>query len=592
MIYRPEIDGLRAIAVLSVMLFHTGLPQFKNGFIGVDIFFVISGYLITSIIIEDLKENSFSLAYFYERRIRRLIPALYLLLCFCTLLSLLWMQPYDFENYGQSLFASSIFTNNILLQITSGYWDTASEFKPLLHTWSLGVEEQFYLIYPILILLFFRGMIRNIQLLLVGIILLSICSTIYFHYFGMEKANFYNLISRLWELGVGGLVALAITRKKFINVSYSIRELLSALGIILLCLSFFMLEYGHIFPDRSIAVLILGTCLIILFADSNTLVFKLLSFKYLVFIGLMSYSLYLWHMPLYVFLRINSISEPHILAYFGIFLFTFIVGFLSWKIEKCFRNPALITNKNLFYVLFPMSLFLMTLGLLINFNEGYPKRFSSLTDEKNNYISTKNYLISAGNNLKNDKLNDIYVLGDSFSSDVINMLKENSLDTNYNIVKGHYNCINPISDRDDFHSVISNSVNSHLTIISYRKFNKQSEKNCFKDLIGSLKENKVIFMVVGSKDFGYNINKYVVNNEFDAMAYPSPEVLNFNKVVKEYVGNEAYYDFLSDIYNNSQVPVFTPSGKLISEDGMHLTPFGARYLGKKLIRHLGQKKLI
>ena len=150
-LYRSEIDGLRAVAVIPVMIFHAGFDLLAGGYLGVDIFFVISGYLITCMILAQKSNNQFSYASFYERRIRRIIPALLIVMLFCIPFAYFMMQPDDLENFGQSLISTTFISNNILLYITSGYWDLTSSFKPLLHTWSLGVEEQYYLIFPVLL---------------------------------------------------------------------------------------------------------------------------------------------------------------------------------------------------------------------------------------------------------------------------------------------------------------------------------------------------------------------------------------------------------------------------------------------------------
>ena len=158
--YRREIDGLRALAVLPVIFFHAGFDYFSGGFVGVDIFFVISGYLITSIILIQIKKGTFSISDFYERRARRILPVLFFIMMISLSFGYIWMMPDEFKNFGQSLVATSLFSNNILLAITTGYWDLTSEFKPLLHTWSLGVEEQYYVLFPFLLVFswkYFRG---------------------------------------------------------------------------------------------------------------------------------------------------------------------------------------------------------------------------------------------------------------------------------------------------------------------------------------------------------------------------------------------------------------------------------------------------
>ena len=154
--YRAEIDGLRALAVVPVILFHAGFEFFSGGFVGVDVFFVISGYLITTILIEDIDNERFSIVNFYERRARRILPALFFVMLACIPFAWMWMLPDPLENFGQSLVAATLSANNVLLYLTTGYWDLASEFKPLLHTWSLGVEEQYYVLFPLLLLLTWR----------------------------------------------------------------------------------------------------------------------------------------------------------------------------------------------------------------------------------------------------------------------------------------------------------------------------------------------------------------------------------------------------------------------------------------------------
>ena len=177
--YRPEVDGLRAIAIVPVIFFHTGLPMFKSGLIGVDIFFIISGYLITSLIYKEASSKSFSIKAFYLRRIRRLLPALFLMMVITIPISFFLMQPYYLENFGQSLVATLFMSNNFLLYITTDYWSPYAEFKPLLHTWSLAVEEQFYLIYPIFLLSIFSLHPAKIIKIYTAVILASIVFSLF-----------------------------------------------------------------------------------------------------------------------------------------------------------------------------------------------------------------------------------------------------------------------------------------------------------------------------------------------------------------------------------------------------------------------------
>jgi peptidoglycan/LPS O-acetylase OafA/YrhL len=202
--YRPEIDGLRAVAVVAVVLFHAGIPGFGGGFVGVDIFFVISGYLIASILLSRIEKGNLSLVEFYEKRARRLLPALYAMMLISIPMAWAYMLPDPLENFGQSVVATVLFGNNVLLYLTSGYWDVATEFKPLMHTWSLGVEEQFYLVFPILIILLWK-LGRNFLFIVILITAFAslVVSTVLL---GVDpEANFYLLTSRVWELLAGAL---------------------------------------------------------------------------------------------------------------------------------------------------------------------------------------------------------------------------------------------------------------------------------------------------------------------------------------------------------------------------------------------------
>jgi peptidoglycan/LPS O-acetylase OafA/YrhL len=171
--YRAEIDGLRALAVLPVILFHAGFEKFSGGYVGVDVFFVISGYLITTIIISEMAEDNFSILNFYERRARRILPALFFVMLACFPFAWFWLAPDDLKDFGESLFAVSIFSSNILFWLESGYFDTAAELKPLLHTWSLAVEEQFYILFPIFLILTWRFGVKEILILLLLFFLTS-----------------------------------------------------------------------------------------------------------------------------------------------------------------------------------------------------------------------------------------------------------------------------------------------------------------------------------------------------------------------------------------------------------------------------------
>ena len=211
--YRPEIDGLRALAVFPVIFFHAGFEIFDGGFVGVDIFFVISGYLITSILIQDLDNKRFSIINFYERRARRILPALYFVIFIISISSTILMSPQQLKDYGQSLISSVFFISNIYFFLKTDYWAQSSEFLPLLHTWSLAVEEQFYILFPLFLFVVWRFAISKVFWVILIIAMMSLLlSELLWRQ--NSNANFYLTLTRIWELFVGSIVALIIKKKR------------------------------------------------------------------------------------------------------------------------------------------------------------------------------------------------------------------------------------------------------------------------------------------------------------------------------------------------------------------------------------------
>ena len=205
--YRREIDGLRAIAVISVVLYHAGIQAFSGGFIGVDVFFVISGYLITSIILAEMQAGTFTLGNFYERRARRILPALFVMMFTCLPFAWLWLSPRYMKDFSESLVAVPAFASNVLFFITSGYFDAATEIKPLSHTWSLAVEEQYYILFPAFVMLTFGSSKRRIVAMLAALAIVSLAvaewaSLMY------PRFTFYLLPARGWEILIGVFVAV------------------------------------------------------------------------------------------------------------------------------------------------------------------------------------------------------------------------------------------------------------------------------------------------------------------------------------------------------------------------------------------------
>jgi peptidoglycan/LPS O-acetylase OafA/YrhL len=344
--YRPEIDGLRALAVLPVILFHAGFDTFSGGFVGVDVFFVISGYLITSIIYNDIKDGSFSIALFYERRARRILPPLFLVCLACIPFAWLWMLPEAFENFGESIVAVSIFASNFFFWQDSNYFAAPAELKPLLHTWTLAVEEQFYILFPLFLLLVRKLNRKAFLVLLVGLSVLSLglaqwSSTTH------PSANFYLLPGRAWELGAGAI--MAITADAWSDIKGWLAQVASALGLALIVYAVLVFDRATPFPSLWGLIPVLGTALVIAYARPQTLAGKLLGLGPVVGVGLVSYSAYLWHQPLFAFARIRSWDQVSTSTYLGLVALSFALAFLSWRlVERPFRNRRNFTRKQIF----------------------------------------------------------------------------------------------------------------------------------------------------------------------------------------------------------------------------------------------------
>jgi peptidoglycan/LPS O-acetylase OafA/YrhL len=361
--YRPEIDGLRAIAVIAVILCHAGFKQFGGGYVGVDIFFVISGYLITSILLAELEKNTFSLLDFYERRLRRILPALFGMLFFCLPFVWFFLTPDAIKSFSESLVAVTVFASNILFWNTSGYFDTSSEFKPLIHTWSLAVEEQYYLIFPLFLLLT-KKIGRQWVVGLLGVAFLVSLTTSQWLSANHPSFNFYMLPTRGWELLIGAFIAFYHKRHNIKNRNSNIESLASFLGCLLIAYSIFVYNDQTPFPSIYTLAPTIGTALIVIFTTDKTVVGKLLSSRPFVAIGLISYSAYLWHQPIFAFHRLINPKDPNLLLMGILAGLSLVIGYLSWKyIESPFRKKGKFSRKNIYFFSILGSVFFILIGV-------------------------------------------------------------------------------------------------------------------------------------------------------------------------------------------------------------------------------------
>ena len=331
--YRPEIDGLRSVAVVPVVLFHAGVGLFSGGFVGVDVFFVISGYLITTIIIRERHEGRFSLLEFYERRARRILPALFFVLAVTTPFAWAWMAPDPFDDYLKSLAAASTFLSNVYFWQTTDYFATAAELRPLLHTWSLAVEEQYYLLFPLL-LMGLGAFSRRKYIAIIGTLALLSLAFSEWGWRSYYPKNFFFTWFRVWELFVGSICAfISFQREPEGNDRFA------AAGLIMVLAAVFFFDKTTPSPSIYILMPVLGTALLLLYARQGTATASLLSLRLPVAIGLISYSLYLWHQPVFALTRIRSLDEPSPIVLGCAVVATFGLAALTWRfVEQPFRT--------------------------------------------------------------------------------------------------------------------------------------------------------------------------------------------------------------------------------------------------------------
>lgn len=374
--YREDIDGLRAVAVMSVVLCHTGL-SFPGGYVGVDVFFVISGYLITGIILKDLDRGTFSLAGFWERRIRRILPALAVMTSAAVIAGWFLMLPEDYRSLGKSVVALTLLVSNIHFWRETGYFAAAAEEKPMLHTWSLAVEEQFYLFVPLFLVLI--GRTRRAGRVAFTVALVAVVS-LGLSVIAVEKrpsAAFYLLPTRAWELLAGSLLAICSPYRLVATIGR--RELASALGLALILAPCFLYHASTPFPGLGALPPVLGTSLLILAGiatDRLPMASRLLSSRPMVAIGLISYSLYLWHWPLLVFARSISLTPPTPAERLLIVVASLALGWASWRfVETPFRKRKLLASRAQ-VMAFAASVFVALLGtgLSISWSRGFEGR--------------------------------------------------------------------------------------------------------------------------------------------------------------------------------------------------------------------------
>lgn len=447
--YRREVDGLRAVAVVPVILFHAGFASFSGGFVGVDVFFVISGYLITSLILKEQQDNSFSIVRFYERRARRILPALLFVVAACIPVAAVLLLPPDLKHFSQSVLAIPLFISNVTFWLTSGYFGPDADLAPLLHTWSLAVEEQFYLLFPIFIVLAWPLGRRRIAALLAVATLLSLAAA---HWGAYHKplATFFLLPTRAWELGIGALAAMYLAQNERPGPGGVAQETLAMGGAAMILSAIVFYDESTPFPSLYALVPTLGTALIILFATPATLAGRLLGNRLLVAIGLISFSAYLWHQPLFAFARYLAVRPPEAWLMLGLAALSLLLAAFTWRfVEQPFRNATVVSRRQLVVAASAASVLCLGLGAWGFATHGFEANFVSRLDQRQRaawsaYVRTNQEEMYDNGDCKfhSLRLSDdivkrfeacqarfgkaIVVIGDSHAMDLFNAISYNS----------------------------------------------------------------------------------------------------------------------------------------------------------------------
>ncbi len=638
--YRPEVDGLRTIAVVAVILYHAQITifdhhVFQGGFIGVDIFFVISGYLITSIILKELvTTGSFSFKYFYERRIRRILPALILVMLVSLPLAWIFLLPNSFIDFSRSILYSLGFSSNFYFW-SSGqvYGAENSLLKPFLHTWSLSVEEQFYILFPLVLLVTFKILRKK----LIHILILGFIISLFIADWGSKNHpsfNFYVLPTRAWELLAGSILAYFEISKGHRSRNQMLNLLSPAIGLLLIghSILFFNNEMFH--PSFYTFSPIVGVCLIIWFSNKDEIITKILSTKLFVGIGLISYSLYLWHYPIFAFARIAEFTQGGLFNKLFLGIIIILVSIFSYYcVEKPFRN------KNYKFKII-LSLIIIFIFFLISFNfyvvekKGLNNRmpeivFNTFSKEESHDCGG---LKTCKFNTSSKKL--VYLIGDSHMGQLLGDLKNKVVKRKYqfntNVFGGciylrGFNFINLNNGKtsacnDEYYEKIENQIsqyeNSILifggyfplyllekvdSFIPVGKYNTL-EDSIRDEILKFSKKNKII-LIYPTPEIGQNPNQVILNkwvkqgfsNNFDMQNFTISFDIFKNRTKSSFElldsiqGNNIYRVYPHTLFCNTRIKnkcVTHDNKNIFYFDDHHLSPKGIEMLNNLIMKEI------
>lgn len=623
--YRKEVDGLRALAVLPVIFYHAGLKAFSGGFVGVDVFFVISGYLITSLLLASSENGKFTFLGFYERRARRILPALFLVTAVCIPFAWALLLPTELEGFSKSLIAVTLFASNILFWRERNYFDADSELKPLLHTWSLSVEEQFYVLFPVILAFALRWPRRWVALSLVILGTMSLALA-QWGAFVKPAATFFLLPTRAWELSIGAVLAFfnrgAVwqSNKASFNIPHVACQCAAGAGLALISFAVFTFDRNTPFPSLYALLPTGGAALILVFAAPNTFVGRILSTRVLVGVGLISYSAYLWHWPIFVFARESGLAMSGDAVTLLLVAGAFLLAFLSWRyVEMPFRRVGGVSKSNLVVSAALGSLLFIVIGVVGYVSKGFLNRY----EEADRYMLNQHqigpeYVTKLFNHRKlvafdetDKKRLKVLIIGDSYAQDLVNVIAEAGM-LDHIQISSHYiasRCGN-LYLKEDLDNLIPAEFRSRCKLFEWNGdwYRSQVLRNLLlqadmvwlvsnwtykqaellpKSVSNIEKDFGVKVIVFGSKDFSAVRMRALLDiPETDRAAFRirlGDDHVKVNRLMQSNLRDARFIDISAQLCGSDMTcPLFTKDGKLLSFDGGHLTRDGAKLLGERL----------
>ena len=613
MTYRPEIDGLRALAVMAVIAAHAGFNAFAGGFVGVDIFFVLSGYLIGTIIIRELEDGTFTFRRFYARRARRILPALFVVLTATWIPAWFLMTHSEILDFAPSVLASLLFISNVYFWDLTGYFSPGAETLPLLHTWSLSIEEQYYLLFPLIGFVTYKFLGKTGFFAVV--LLLAALSLTLAEWGAANKpsVNYFFTFSRVWEI-LAGTLCVWIERQRKPRGN----DVLAMAGLGAIAASILLYSAATPFPSLYATVPVAGTMAVLLFARQGTQSARLLSLKACSVIGLISYSAYLWHQPVFAFARLADLSATH--SWIAAPLIALILG-LAWTtcrfVEVPFRSGRTGIKSNLSAGLIATAAFaiLASASIAVYSTDASLLRYSA--NDRPLFEVTRrdarSYMRHRGDAFlnrpfANDGRRKIFIVGDSFSQDFINLLAENGhlkdLDISIHLISSECGNIF-LTDKMDFPPValppkcndisryetadIQNRLASADAVLLISRWHDKFVKYLPESLsqINAVANGPVL--TLGTKGFGPGDPSLYREIPAEDRATFLAEIGSETQQVNERLSAmnlPGYIDVQRALCGSSlKCAIITPSGHLVSLDRSHLTQEGARAFGPRFFEN-------